>query len=245
MNRKTLALLCAIGMTAAVASADSITVTNTAAMGSSGGTACGGGPCGMQLFHDNSTVAFVQDNTPEAESQYRFEFLFNPNDISPENGNWRHTIFWAQSNNTRPGNGICPVNPAAKIPAFRVFATFRLDGGVGGARYGVRAVMFGNICGKVGTDNIDIVKNGPNKICGYWQQAVNSTALGEGGIAVVGENDACPPFGDAAYATASIRNFELAVEQAQMGSIARNNFNRGESGDMYFDEFASYRTMAP
>jgi len=30
-----------------------------------------------------------------------------------------------------------------------------------------------------------------------------------------------------------------------MGSLAINKFNRGENGNLYFDEFASFRTLAP
>jgi hypothetical protein len=199
------------------------------------------GTYSLVVHHDNTSTAYVVDQTPADESIYRFEFLFNPNDISPGTANWRHTIFWAQSLNTRPGNGTCPTNPAAKIPAYRLFLTLR----DGGTLYGVRAVLFGNICGRIGTINVDVPSNSPSKICGYWMQGADSVTQGESGLAVVGATDPCPTFGDAAYETAAIRNNELAIMQVALGSLATNPFGAGENGDLTFDSFASYRTLAP
>ncbi|MGB5161357.1 MAG: hypothetical protein WBO69_19130 [Thermoanaerobaculia bacterium] len=206
------------------------------------GAAAMEGSFGLRVNHDNTSTAYVQDNSPNEESIYRYEFLFNPNNIS--NGitsNWRHTIFWAQSANPRPGNGICPDGVNAKVFATRVFLTLRQ----GGQTYGVRAVMMGNICGKLGTLNLDIPTNSPSKICGYFEQATTPAGLGEHGLAVVGPTDACPSHGSAAYDTNEIRNAELSVIQVQMGSLAVNTFNRGENGDLDFDQFASFRTLAP
>ncbi len=239
--KKTFLILTAVTMIASIAGADSLAVNDTAAMGGTG-TACGGSNCGLEVLHDNTSVAYVQDNSPSQENIYRFEFLFNPNDIS--NGislNWRHTIFWAQSANPRPGNGTCPAGVNAKVFATRVFLTLRQ----GGQRYGVRSVMMGNICGKLGTLNLDVPQNSASKICGYFWQATTPDGMGEHGVAVVGPTDACPSDGSTAYTTNQIRNAELSVIQAQMGSLAVNNFNRGENGSMYFDEFASFRTLAP
>lgn len=229
---------------AGAAMGDSLSVTSTAAMGGVADQNCTGdaqpGPCGLDVAHDNSSTAFVQDDSPQDESIYRYSFLFNPNNISPENGNWRHTIFWAQSLNTRPGNGTCPVSAGARIPATRVFLTLRN----GGTRYGVRAVAFANVCGKLGTINLDIPQGAPSKICGFWEQGTVGVP-GSHGIAVVGSGDPCPTHGDAAYATNNIINNELSVFRVQMGSLATNTFGRGENGSWYLDEFESFRTLAP
>lgn len=213
--------------------ADTLDVVGAAAME---------GSFGLRVDHDNTSTAYVQDNSPNDESIYRYEFLFHPNSISDGiTLNWRHTIFWAQSANPRPGNGTCPAGVNAKVYATRVFLTLRQ----GGQTYGVRAVMMGNICGRLGTLNLDIPKDSPSKICGFWTQATTPTGMGEHGIAVVGPTAACPTYGDSAYDTNEIRNAELSVIQVQMGSLAVNNFNRGEDGFLDFDEFASFRTLAP
>jgi len=122
---------------AGVSRADSLAVNNGAAMA---------GSFGLDMSHDNTSKAFVQDNTPNDESIYRYEFLFDPNSISTGISlNWRHTIFWAHSANPRPNipANDRPLGVNAKVFATRVFLTLRN----GGSRYGVRAVMLGNICG--------------------------------------------------------------------------------------------------
>ncbi|MGB5390981.1 MAG: hypothetical protein WBP10_12450, partial [Thermoanaerobaculia bacterium] len=46
------------------------------------GAAAMEGSFGLRVNHDNTSTAYVQDNSPNEESIYRYEFLFNPNNIS-------------------------------------------------------------------------------------------------------------------------------------------------------------------
>ncbi len=84
--KKTLLVLMAVCMVASIAGADSLTVNSAAAMGGTG-TACGGGNCGLDVTHDNTSAAYVRDDSPTAETIYRFEFLFDRHAISPVNDN--------------------------------------------------------------------------------------------------------------------------------------------------------------
>lgn len=240
MRRNSLFIvLSVVGLTlAGLASADSLSVTNAAAMGGSG-TACGGGNCGLEVFHDNSDAAYVQDNTPDNEAIYRFEFMFDPNGVpDTATGGFRQEIFRGTGINPRPGVGQChPTNAFAD--GLKVFL-FR-NGSNGNTS--VSSWVYGNQCGARGLNNISISTSGPVKICGEWESGGSDT--GRFAVATVATSASCPPSGDAAYIFRTTSNQDTAIVQVRMGTIAPNANGAGETGDLYFDEFASFRTLAP
>jgi len=241
MKRSMLVVIVGLALAATPAMADTLNVNAAAAMG--------GTNFGLEVTHDNSSVAYVQDDTPSDESIYRFEYLFDPNNIAGSgSGDWTMTLFGAMGTNPRPNNAAnpCPLN--ANIPVFPMRVTM-IATGPGSAVPVVRATMMSNICGVVGAQAYVLNASGPVKVCGYFIQGTGPVpgpqTPGEVGIAVVAVADACPPDGDPTYKTVSTNNDEHSVSLARMGSLGTNGFGAGEMGSVYFDEFASFRTLAP
>jgi len=234
--KKAIILVAALAMVAVGASADSLDVNGTAAMN--------GTNFGLEVLHDNSSAAYVQDDTPAGETIYRFEFLYNPTDIAATGSNdWIMTIFGAMGTNPRPDNPANPCPLAGHIPVFpariMAFAT-----GPNNATPGVRMTAMTNFCGIVGTPLTFWTANVPKKICGFIE--IGSPI--SGGIAVIDPGNSCPSDGDAAYKLipgAGLDNSQHAVEFARLGNLALNPYNAGENGSVYFDEFASFRTLMP
>ena len=234
MKRSMLVVIVGLALAATPAMADNLTVNATAAMG--------GTNFGLEVFHDNSSPAYVQDDTPSGETIYRFEFLYNPMALgSTGSVPWAMTIFGAMGTNPRPASATsCP--QAAHIPVFpaRIFARY---GGPGNTIPGVRMTVMTNFCGVLGSPVIYWAENVPKKICGFLQTGTPLYA----GVAVVDPGAACPADGDPAYSLvpAAGNNNEHAVEFARLGNLAVNPYGAGESGSFYVDEFASFRTLAP
>lgn len=234
MKRTALLLIAGLAIAAGPAMADTLSVTPAAAMG--------GTNYGLEVFHDNTSPAYVQDDTPDSETIYRFSFIYNPRTVgSSGNGTpFAFTIFTALAANARPNTPAnpCPLN--ANFPVFpaRIFARY---GGPGLTIPGIRLTMMNNFCGIIGTPPVYWVENEARKVCGY----IVSGAPGRAGVAVIDQNATCPPDGDPAYAEAVGNNNELPVIGARMGNVAVNPYGAGENGSFYLDEFESYRTLAP
>lgn len=216
--------------------ADTLDVNNTAAMGGSG-TACGGSNCGLQVTHDNSSVAFVEDLTPDNEGIYRFNFLFNPA-ATTTTANVRQTIFNAISPNPNPNVGDCPAS--AFVSAYRIFY-YRTGGS--GQNGSILAFLNGNQCGQrtIGA-RIPVTDNDPVRICGEMETANSNNGMGR--IAIVDDAASCPPSGDPAYQERAISNGLTSVDRVRMGTPQTNNFGAGETMTLFFDEFESFRTLA-
>ncbi len=261
MKKRMILIAAGLLLLAGSAMADSLMVTNAAAMGPGaavndcavalnpdGTDATPGdnepGPCGLEVVHDNTSAAFVQDDSPNAETIYRFEFIYNPRSVgSSGNGTpFAFTMFTALADNARPSNPGNPCPLAAHLPVFpaRIFARY---GGPGLTIPGVRMTIMTNFCGVLGSPVVYWVENEARKICAI----VEIGAPGRGALAIVGENDTCPPDDDPAYAEVPgpFNNNELPVQGARLGNILPNPYGGGESGSYYLDEFASFRTLAP
>jgi len=213
-------------------SADTLTVNATAAMN--------GTNFGLVVNHDNTSGAYVMDDTPAAENVYRAEFLFNPNSIapSPTPKNMRQMIFTAHGNNPDPGNHSCP--NTTFITPFRLFLYINCQN-CPSQQYWVKGYVRGNWCGEAGVDQVQIPADQPSKICVEWENGLP----GRIALAAVAENASCPSSGDPAWAERTYNNSLMAVDFVRMGTPETNNFAAGEVGAMYFDEFASFRTLAP
>ncbi len=228
---------------AGAAFGNSLSVTSTAAMGGVAQNDCEGdgqpGPCGLAVFHDNTSAAFVEDRTPENEGIYRASFLLNPNNVSQLDGNFRQVIINAVSPNPTPGHENC--GNAAFANAFRVFARF--EGG-NGQIYRLMMEGNGNLCGKRATGKITIPADQPARVCLEWE--AGNASSGRMAMAVVGPTDACPASGDAAYVSRGLSNGRLGIDRIRMGTPSTNGFTGvDQNGTMFFDEFESFRTLAP
>lgn len=235
MNKKLLGVL-AVGVAlgiAGFASADSLAVTPAAALG--------GTNYGLEVFHDNTSVAYVQDDTPDGETVYRFTFLMRPGDIIGASTNFRQVIFGGWGTNPNPGVGLCPTNPAEYVGSIRVFL---FAWGGGGQLPAVQIWGRGNWCGDQGTQRINLNANQEYRICGeYWEGPGPSG--GGVAIAAVDPASACPAHGNAAYLTSNFNNIGTTVEFVRLGTPQLNGFGAGETTTLAFDEFASFRTYAP
>ncbi len=244
--KKTLLFVAAgLLLCAGAALGNSLSVTNAAAMGGVAQNDCEGdppdtgGPCGLAVFHDNSSRAFVRDDSPNAEGMYRASFLFNPNNLSQSLGGFRQVILDARAPNPNPGAGACGDNPGTKV-MIRVW--LRLEG-PGGILYRLQAEGRGNQCGKRSTSKFDIAADQPVRVCLEYDTAGG----GSGFVAIAGVDpaDPCPPSGDAAYNTVNYSNQLTSIDHVRMGTPSTNNFGVDQNGTMYFDEFESFRTLAP
>ena len=223
-------LLCA-----GAAMADTLAVNNTAAMGGTG-TACGGSNCGLEITHDNADTAFVQDDSPAAESIYRATFLYNPASITTT-ANYRQTIFNAVGDNPNPGGGVCP--GGAFVSSFRCFG---YQTGGAGQNSSVQCFVRGNQCGEAAVTRIGVTENDPVRVCVEW--STGNALSGMIALAVVDDQDPCPPTGDPAYNTRNVTNGNTNVQFIRLGTSQTNGFGAGETASYYFDEFASFRTLA-
>ena len=235
--KKILTLFALVALAGLAAHADSLAVNGTAAMG---------GSFGLEVIHDNASAAFVQDDTPSAETVYRFEFLFDANDINNASGgglgtNWRQSIFNIEGPNPRPNNpgNACPNGASVKVPVMRLFAMFT---GGNGQNCSIQPLAMGNICTNIGTlSRVAISCSGPQKICGFLEIG----SPGRFGATAVAVTDPCPPDGDPAYTERDRVNNETNVDRVKMGIPGTNAFGAGENGSLFYDEFASFRTLAP
>ena len=150
---KKLALMTALLLAfSGAAYGDSLSVTSTAAMGGVAQNDCSGdnqpGPCGLEVFHDNSSLAYVQDDSPADESVYRATFLYNPNNIqaSTTEGPWRQMILKGIAPNVNRNQFNCP-----DIAFINGFMLFDVHWGTVGANCSILAWAPGNVCGQQGT----------------------------------------------------------------------------------------------
>lgn len=230
--KNTTLFLAAFLMVAGTAVADTLTVTAAAAMG--------GTNFGMEVFHDNSSLTEVRDDSPSSETVYRSEFLFNAQTVNTVQ-NYRQLIFQGTGPNPQPGVGACPVG-AVFATTFRIFHnTF----GPGGGGQVSSLVMWanGNQCGQLGVPGHIIQRNTEYRVCMEWitGQALSGTAA----LAVVLAANPCPASGDPAYNSRQVSNGFMSTDFIELGTPRTNFIGANETSTLYFDEFASFRTLAP
>lgn len=242
MTRTTTILLALASMLifAAGAMGNSLSVTSAAAMGGAAQNTCSGdgmpGPCGLEVFHDNTSLSYVEDQSPSSETIYRATFLFNPNSISPGK-NLRQRLFRAIGPNPFPGNGNC--SPTAKFSSILEVWLFLVGGA--GQKYALQVYGEGNLCGYRATGMFEIAADQPVRVCMEWSTGNGGT--GTVALAVVDSVDPCPP--SASYSRSFLSNGLTSIDTVRLGIPTLNNFGAGESGSLYFDEFESFRTLAP
>lgn len=240
--RTTTTLMALVGMLAFAGGAmgNSLSVTSAAAMGGTAQGTCIGdgmpGPCGLEVFHDNTSLSYVEDQSPSSETIYRATFLFNPNSISP-GANLRQRLFRAIGPNPFPGNGNC--SPVAKFSSVLEVWLFLVGGA--GQKYALQVYGEGNLCGYRSTAQFEIAPDQPVRVCMEW--SAGNSGTGTVALAVVDAALPCPA--SSSYSRTALSNGLTTIDTIRLGIPTLNNFNAGESGSLYFDEFESFRTLAP
>ncbi len=226
-----IAIIAALAL-AGSASADSLAVNATAAMG--------GTSFGLQVDHNNTSATYVQDNSPTGESTYRASFLFNAASFTGQSINMRQELFRTLGLNPNPGVGSCPVNPASTISMIRLWL---YQTGGSGQNSNLQLWSAGNQCGQRGTTRFPINNNQDYRVCIEWTTGATNTGLLA--LWVGSPGAACPTSGDPAWRTSPMTNSLTFIDFIRMGTPSTNGFSAGESATLYFDEFESFRTLAP
>jgi hypothetical protein len=227
-----IAVAAALTMVGSV-SADSLTVNAAAAMG--------GTNYGLEVYHDNTDRAYVQDNTPDFETTYRATFLFNAGTVtvgSPRN--FRQSLFRAIGPNPNPSVGSCDADPGFQYAVVQLW--LYQTGGLGQFS-NLQLWGKGNQCGDQGTVRIPINNNQDYRVCIEYQGGAGGT--GFVALAVTDPGSSCPASGGAGWVSVSYSNNLTSVDTIRLGTTATNTFGAGETCTLNFDEFASFRTLSP
>lgn len=201
------------------------------------GDAAKTGNYGMEISVDCSggcsgEKAFVQDETPDAEGVYRASFWFNPNDLNLPDGE-QHTIFEAKSFNNKDGTN-------ESIRAFRIVIRKQKKG----TSFRLRGMSYqdNNSGNRHATRLIAIQRVAWNKIQVEWkastvpgsevQDSYFKLSIVEG-----------PQAGKEEIIDGGAQNRRHKVEKVQLGIIS--GVDTGTVGSHYFDDFESYRSLAP
>lgn len=85
----------------------------------------------------------------------------------------------------------------------------------------------------------------PSRVCVEWEAGASNA--GRIALAVVDPNiyPECPTSGDSAYQERAVTNGALNITQVRLGTPQLNYFQAGEEATLYFDQFESFRTLAP
>jgi hypothetical protein len=214
-------IIVACALATAAASAATLDVNNDAAMGGGGGTACDGGPCGLEVIMTGDTEgAYVQSDHPNEEKTFRARFLFNPNGVTMQND--KHIIFATSTpdpNNPGKNKSACRVNFFQRDGSYWVRGQIRKNGG--------------------GTDISPKIELGPVgtvqefEIVVEWQAGDDNDPYGFLRITVDGTTESY----------ISKKNKLHSIVIARLGVIL--GLDATTTGSHYFDGYESFRTLAP
>lgn len=219
--KKVLTVVFILGLAAATASASSLTVNGAAALE---------GSYGLAVTVDNSgTNAYVETNTPNAESVYRATFLLDINNMfnqttADTNGNNFLTLAQATGDN----NGT---PPPAYVTTFRLYLMNRTVAPYCRARLGV----YSNINQRLLVAPVGVDCSGQVRLTIEWQAGASGTGFAR-------LTSVSPVIGQRVEER-SVSNQTLNVQNFRMGH-AVGTPPVTVSGTMYLDSFESYRTLA-
>jgi hypothetical protein len=195
------------------------------------------GNFGLAVFHDNTSLAFVEDRNPTAEAVFRASFLFNTNDLAP-GFNLRQRIARFEGPNPRPGVGNC--TNGTRFPTLDLWL-FLVGGS--GQNYALQLYGAGNQCGFVGTNQFQITPGESVRICLEYESGNGGT--GRIALAVVDAASACPSTGISPFSERDLNNGFTNIETARIGTVTLNGFGAGQDSTLYFDSYESFRNLFP
>jgi hypothetical protein len=204
--------------------ANSLAVTNAAAMGPEDGGQCSGGPCGLAVTMDGSTnPARVQDDSPNNEAIYRASFWFDPTGLTMAETDYFVIARWTE---TSAVVGSAMLLMVYKNGNYRLFAR-AANNAAGVFRF---------------TSRINLT--GANRIQIEWTQSPAPATPGGDMVVTILEG----PQAGATVAISDIQglnNSARDIDNAMIGAVGNLANAPGTSGTMYFDTFESFRTLAP
>jgi len=178
------------------------------------------GNFGLEAISDGSaTNAFVQDDSPNAETTYRMSFMFDPNSMPMVVGG-RHFIASATADSSQ-GNKSCIevlLRRTASGYDIRVFTS-----------------VTASATNRKKTAPVPL-SDEPHTIEIQWQESSGPGI--EDGIVQIRVD------GGAWVGRSDVRNWTQTVKNAKLGFLA-SSIDPGTIGSHYYDDFQSFRTLAP
>lgn len=213
--------------------ANSVAVTAAAAMGpNNGGTACGGGMCGLAVTLDgNTNVAKVVDNTPAAESIYRADFWFDPNTLTGPNGN---LFVLARGTDVDLNRSAFQILVNKNSDIFRI--SLRAGSNTAGVFKLSPRLNYSAACGAI---RLQIE---------FEQSPAPATPGGEVTLTLLETENSCSMtpgsfINTTQYHGQGINNSNISVDDHHLGGVG--NIPAALTGTFYVDEHRAFRTLAP
>ena len=231
-----ISILCLLAANAAFG-ASSIAVTAAAAMGpNNGGTACGGGMCGLAVTIDGGTIAKVVDNTPNNEAPYRADFWVDPSGLTMNQGNIFVIARGTQQN-------LSPIRAGFQVLIMRDQGIFR---------YSIRAETNTPAVSKISPRiNHDNDCGGARLQVEFEKSPAPATPGGEVTVTLLeveNPGGACSMVPGTFVNTAQfhgegINNSNVDIDDHHVGAVGA--IPATASGTYFLDEHRAFRTLAP
>ncbi|MEM1205964.1 MAG: hypothetical protein AAGN66_22220 [Acidobacteriota bacterium] len=226
MRRSTqIAIFLILGLAAATANAATLQVNNTAALGGTGGTACSGGPCGLEVaFQGDTDRAFLQDDSPNAEEIYRFAFRIDTTNLTMVQGTTRHVVGWVRDASNR------------------AFMRLELLQANNKSRIMFKCRNNGNNWQVMNSNGKWFIFDNDDTRFMFEMQAGSAPGAGDGlcrGTKFAADG-VTPNF---VSERTGLNNSTNSVDHIRVGAV--KDVDATTTGSHYFDEFESYRTLAP
>lgn len=194
-------------------------VVNAASLDVNATAAMAGTNFGLATTFTNDTVkAYVKDETPDGETIYRVQYWFDPATV-----NMADRTFYTMFRATRSA----PLNAAFMVLHKYVGGTHRIWlrglNNPGSVRFSTR---------------IDLMPGSPSLIQVEWTQGDTPGVLSGNATMTI-----LSGYASGQVVSIDLNNSDYVVDDCLMGAVG--NIPATTSGTIYFDEFASYRTLAP
>jgi len=217
MKKTMLMAACVLLMAGGAAADNTLTVEDYAALN--------GTNYGMMVSLDGTTnTVYVQDNTPDNEEVYRAVFWFDPNSLTMAQGASRMVIFFTRDLDPAggmPSGGNVRIEMVKKNNKFRVIGKMKKNNG---------------LWVKTNTPGTGWLVLGDEP-----RQIMLEYTVGSGsGLLRLTRMDTM-----ATVENVDVNNSFWDIDDIRLGMPRIVTNGASFSGTMYFDEFESYRTLAP
>ena len=196
------------------------------------GDASYAGNFGLEVsVNGQGSKAYVEDQTPAAETVYSASFWINPNDQNLETGN-AHFIFTAIGPNPDGGAGNVKVleieSRKRSGNAFRVRAYGYYDNQVNPKRLSTPFLALGRTVW--------------NRLQVEWTQSSSNSSGSVDSIVRLSVVEG-PSAGQTGELVGVVKNRRHVIETVRLGAVT--GVDATTTGSNYFDDFTSFRTLAP
>ncbi len=216
------------GTPTSVLRGDSLTVTTTAQLQPGPGS-------GLKVFHDNTDVCYVEDDTVDGNVLVASEALFKIHSVSFAGAPkaMRQTILELKAPN--PNQPGC-ASGVAFVSALRCFHYIDSTGQVDSVRCFIRD----NNCVEYPTAGPGIPRGQAKRLCVFWK----GQTTGKVGLAIANATAACPTSASG-YHTATAPNSLMVADHFRIGTPAINFFGANETITYYWDSALLHAAVPP